>query len=73
MPELHTAPALSCLCGIFKLRLGASIPRSVGLSVGRSVCRSVGPPKITKKITKLYKNFTKHYKNFTNLPPKGDK
>ena len=43
----------------FKLRLGALIPRSVGLSVCLSVClsvgRSVGPPKITKNITKLYK------------------
>ena len=39
----------------FKLQLGALIPRSV--------CRSVCPPKITKKITKLYKTLqsvTKH-------------
>ena len=35
---------------IFKLRLGALIPWSVGLSVSLSVC----PQKITK-ITKLYK------------------
>ena len=35
----------------FKLRLGAFIPRSVGRLVGRSV----GPPKITKKITELYR------------------
>ena len=28
--------------GVFKLRLGALIPRSVGLSVCRSVCLSVG-------------------------------
>ena len=51
---------------IFKLRLGALIPRSVGRSVGLSVGLSVGPPKITKKITKLYKtlqNVTKHYKS----------
>ena len=50
---------------VFKLRLGALIPRSVGRSVGLSVGLSVGPPKITKKITKLYKtllNVTKDYK-----------
>ena len=40
---------------LFKLRLGALIPRSVCLSVGLSVC----PPKITKKL----QNFTKHYKS----------
>ena len=48
---------------IFKLQLGALIPRSVGWLVGRSV----GPPKITKKITKLYKtlqNIAKRYKTF---------
>ena len=39
---------------IFKLRLGALIPWSVGRLVGRSV----GPPKITKKL----QNFTKRYK-----------
>ena len=37
---------------IFKLRLGALIPRSVGPSVGPSVGRS---SKNYKKITKLYK------------------
>ena len=59
---------------VFKLRLGALIPRSVGrsvcLSVGLSVGRSVGPPKITKKITKLYKtlqNVTKRYKTLKTL------
>ena len=44
---------------IFKLRLGALIPRSVGLSV----CLSVGPPKITKKL----QNFTKPYKTFQTI------
>ena len=44
---------------VFKLRLGALIPRSVGRSVGRLV----GPPKITKKL----QNFTKHYKTLQNI------
>ena len=48
---------------IFKLRLGALIPRSVCLPVCRSVCLSVGPPKITKKL----QNFTKHYKMLHNV------
>ena len=48
----------------FKLRLGASIPRSVGLSV----CLSVGLSVLQKlqKITKLYKtlqNIVKHQKS----------
>ena len=46
-----------------KLRLGALIPWSVGLSVGVSVGLSVGPPKITKKL----QNFTKHYKTLQNI------
>ena len=41
---------------VFKLRLGALIPRSVSLSVCLSVCRSVSPPKIAKKITSLTKH-----------------
>ena len=47
----------------FKLRLGALIPRSVGLSVGLSVCLSVGPPKITK----ILQNFTKQCKPLQNI------
>ena len=45
---------------------GGGILRFVSQSVGLSVRLSVGPPKITKKITKLYKtlqNVTKHYKS----------
>ena len=50
-----------------KLRLGAFIPRSVGMSVGLSVClsvgrsigRLVGPPKIKKNYNTL-QNITKH-------------
>ena len=60
---LNSIPKLtSFLKEVFKLRLGALIPRSVGPLVGWSV----GPPKITKKITKLYKtlqNVTKNYKS----------
>ena len=41
----------------FKLRLGALIPRSVGLSV----CLSVGLSDL-KKLQKKLQNFTKHYK-----------
>ena len=51
---------LSCCCYIivvFKLRLGASIPRSVGLSV----CRS---SKNYKKNYKTLQNITKGYKTF---------
>ena len=42
---------------VFKLRLGALIPRSVGRSVCQSVCLSVGLSVLQKlqKITKLYK------------------
>ena len=57
-PSLHD---LSCAC-IFKLRLGAFIPRSVGRSVGRSVCLS---SKNYKKIIKLYK--TSHNLSITFL------
>merc|ERR1711942_425816 len=46
------------LCGIFKLRLGALIPRSVGLSV----CLSVGLS------SKNYKKNIKLYKTLQNLP-----
>ena len=35
---------------VFKLRLGAFIPRSVGWSVGLLVGLSVCPPKITKNL-----------------------
>ena len=48
--------ALKC---VFKLRLGALIPRSVGWSVGLSV----GPPKITK----ILQNFTKQCKPLQNI------
>ena len=44
----------------------ALMPRSVGLLV----CLSVGPPKITKKMTKLYKtlqNITKRNKTLQNV------
>ena len=44
---------------IFKLRLGALIPRSVCLSVCWSVC----PPKITKEL----QNITKRYKTVLNI------
>ena len=47
---------------VFKLRLGASIPRSVGLSVCWLVCWSV-----LQKLQKIYKtlqNLTKRYKTF---------
>ena len=58
---------------IFKLRLGALISRSVGLSVGLLVCLSVGPSKITKYY-KTLQNLSKHYKTLKNdqtriLPP----
>ena len=57
LPYLVTEHSLP-LCNVaqfFKLRLGALIPRSVG--------RSVGPPKITKKI----QNFIKLYKMLQNI------
>ena len=57
---------LECVCEMFKLQLGALIPRFVGLSVSRLVRRS---SKNYKKITKLYKtlqNVTKHYKTLQN-------
>ena len=50
------------LCGIFKLRLGALIPRSVGLSVCLSVGLSVGLS------SKNYKKNIKLYKTLQNLP-----
>ena len=53
---------------IFKLWLGALIPRSVGLSVGLSVLQNY------KKIIKLYKtlqNSTKHYKTLQNIEIKS--
>ena len=49
---------------------GGGILRFVSQYVGLSVRLSVGPPKITKKITKLYKtlqNVTKHYKTLENI------
>ena len=50
-----------CQGHIFKLRLGALIPRSVGWTDCLSVCRSVGPPIITKKIIKLFKTSKYRY------------
>ena len=60
---------------VFKLRLGALIPRSVGRSVGLSVGRSVLQKlqknyKTLQNITKRYKtlqNTTKHYKTLQNV------
>ena len=43
----------------FKLRLGALIPRSVGLSVCLSVCLSVGLS-VLQKLQKILQNFKKH-------------
>ena len=55
---------------IFKLRLGALIPRSVGrsvcLSVGLSVGRSVGLS-VLQKLQKKLQNFTKPYKTFQTI------
>ena len=47
-------------CCVFKLRLGALIPRSVC----RSVCRSVG---LSSKNYKKLQNFKKHHKVLQNL------
>ena len=55
----------------FKLRLGALITRSVGLSVCLSVCRSVGLS-VLQKLQKNYKtlqNPTKPSKPFRILSP----
>ena len=49
---------------IFKLRLGALIPRSVGLSVCLSVCLS---SKNYKKNYKTLQNVTKQYKTLQNV------
>ena len=58
-----------CQNRIFKLRLGALIPRSVGRSVCRSVCRSVGLS-VLQKLQKNYKtlqNLPKRYKTLQNI------
>ena len=51
--KFYSVDLACCWFNFFKLRLGALRPRSVGQSVGLLV----GPPKITKKMTKLYKTF----------------
>ena len=62
---------------VFKLRLGASIPRSVGLavrrSVGLSVCRSVGLSSKNYKTLSVCppsKNYKKYYKTSQNRLPR---
>ena len=47
---------LLSVCLSVRLSVRMSVRLSVHLSVHLSVCQSVGPPKITKKFTKLYKS-----------------